>query len=248
MTTEKAEPSGVRLQKFLSRAGVASRRAAEVLIQEGRVHVNGECVQEMGTRIDPQRDRVQVDGKEVRALEKRWIVYHKPRGVLTTAYDPQGRETIYDRLPEKLASLRYVGRLDLLTEGLLLLTNDGELAHRLTHPSAQVEREYHAVVGGEVRRETVERLRQGVELEDGPARAKNAVLLETGEGTSTLKLVLTEGRKREVRRLCEAVGHTVRKLRRVRFGTLDLAGLEYGEWRPLTDREVQGLRKLVEHH
>lgn len=236
----------MRIQKFLSRAGVASRRKAEKLVEEGRVEVNGLVVTELGTKVEPGRDSVEVDGKPVSLPARRWIRFHKPAGVLTTAEDTHGRATIYDRLPDALGALRYVGRLDMPTEGLLLLTNDGDLANRLQHPRTQVEREYDARVKGIPTEETIERLRQGVELDDGWARPTRVEPGRPEDGCGTLTLVLTEGRKREVRRLLEAIGHPVMALRRVRFGPIRLGYLPAGEWEELDDEDIRALERCVE--
>jgi len=233
---------GIRLQKYLSRAGRASRREAEGLIQEGRVRINGTVVTELGTRVVPGQDTVELDGTRVDLPEVRWLAYHKPAGILTTRRDPHGGRTVYDALPEDAAGLRYVGRLDRETTGLLLLTNDGDVANALQHPSGEVEREYQAMVVGEPDRRTLRQLHSGVELEDGPARVKR-VWVERGEGAwSVVRLVITEGRKREVRRLLEAVGHPVRELVRVRFGPIELGDLALGAWRILSEDERRRLR------
>jgi len=236
----------MRIQKFLSRAGVASRRKAEKLVEQGRVRINGVVTTELGTKIDPERDRVEVDGESVSLAVRRWIRFHKPPGVLTTVKDTHGRPTIYDRLPADCAALRYVGRLDMATEGLLLLTNDGDLANRLQHPSSQVEREYEARVQRIPTAKTIERLRRGIELEDGFARPTRVDLGRPDGIYGTLTLVLTEGRKREVRRLLEAVGHPVVTLRRIRFGPVRLGYLSVGEWEALSDEDIQALERYVE--
>jgi len=237
-----AEPEGVRLQKYLSRAGAASRREAETLMQQGRVRVDGEVVRELGTRVVPGRSVVELDGVRVEPESTRWIAVHKRAGTLTTRIDPGGRPTVYDALPADLGSLKYLGRLDRDTEGLLLLSNDGDLMHRLLHPSHEVEREYEAQVVGVPSKNTLRRLELGVVLDDGPARAKTAeVLRDLGAGAD-LRLVLTEGRKREVRRMLDAVEHPVRRLRRVRFGPIGLGDLPEGAWRDLTRSEVEALR------
>ncbi|GMR12034.1 MAG: pseudouridine synthase [Gemmatimonadota bacterium] len=235
----------MRLQKFLSRAGVASRRQAETLIEGGRIRVNGEVVTVLGTQVDPTRDRVVFDGRHVELKAPRFIALNKPPGVLTTERDARGRQTIYDVLPGDIGGLRYVGRLDLYTEGLLLLTNDGDVASRLLHPRTGVEREYEATVKGAVTPDTLTRLTAGVTLDDGPARAQRASVLEQRERSTRLTLVLAEGRKREVRRMLSAVGHEVMALRRVRFGPIELAGLARGEWRELTKDEVRALRTIA---
>lgn len=235
----------VRIQKYLSRAGVASRRKSEELMTAGRVRVNGEVVTALGSRVDPERDRVEVDGRVVEIPSPRWIAFHKPTGVLTTRSDPGGRRTVYDVLPPRFGALRYVGRLDRDTEGLLILGNQGELIHRLLHPSREVDREYRVEVEGEVDDRTLRRLTEGVELEDGPARAERAERSRRMDGGTELTLVLQEGRKREVRRMMDAVGHPVRRLRRVRFGPIVLGDLPPAEWRELGDDEVRALMDRV---
>jgi 23S rRNA pseudouridine2605 synthase len=207
---------------------------------EGRVRVNGQVVTELGVRVVPGRDVVELDGQRVEdrdVANSTWIAFHKPVGVLTTRRDPHGGATIYDVLPRELQRLKYVGRLDRDAEGLLLLTDDGDAAHRLQHPSGEVEREYRVKVAGSVGREVVARLVAGVELGDGPARALRAEVVEAGRVTSIVTVVLTEGRKREVRRMMSAVGHPVLELTRVRFGPVRLGDLDAGAWRPLTDEE-----------
>jgi len=238
-TGDHAVTEGVRIQKLLSRAGRASRREAERLMAEGKVRVNGAVVTELGTRVVPGRDVVEVDGKRVedRAEGATWVVFHKPVGVLTTRSDPHGGATIYDVLPSELRGLKYVGRLDKDAEGLLLLTDDGDAAHRLAHPSGELEREYWLEVAGTVDRPVAHQLTAGVELGDGPARAKRVAILEAGPVTSTLTVVLTEGRKREVRRMMSAVGHHVLRLKRVRFGSVRIGDLEPGAWRWLGEDE-----------
>lgn len=237
---------GIRLQKFLSMAGRASRREAERLIVEGRVGVNGSPVHELGTRVVIGRDVVTVDGAVVDAeTAPQWYAFHKPGGVLTTRSDPHGGATIYDLLPPEMGQLRYLGRLDRETEGLLILSNQGDVIHELLHPSRQVEREYRAWVAGVPNSESLRRLREGVILGDGPARAKEAELVGRDAGRGIVSLVLTEGRKREVRRLMEAVGHPVVRLVRVRFGNVLLGDLPKGEWRPLTDEENSRLSSIA---
>ena len=235
----------MRLQKFLSRAGVASRREAERLILQGRVRVDGVVVTELGTQVPHDAQQVEVDGRRVGTSTERWIVFHKPAGTLTTRTDPGGRPTVYDALPPDFESLRYLGRLDRDTEGLLILSNAGDLMHQLQHPSGEVEREYEVQVVGVPDAETLRRLRQGVELEDGPARVRDVKVLRTLGPGCELRLVLMEGRKREVRRLLEAVGHPVRRLTRVRFGPIRLGSLALGAWRDLTERELRELAATV---
>lgn len=222
--------------------GRASRREAERFLVDGRVRVNGSVVRELGTRVVPGRDAVELDGVAVEIPEARWAAFHKPPGVLTTRSDPHGSRTIYDVLPREFGELKYVGRLDRETEGLLLLSNDGDTIHALLHPSREVEREYLATVVRVPSEEALRRLRSGVELDDGPARAKRAELVGREGRDGRLSLVLTEGRKREVRRLLEAVGHPVRRLVRVRFGPVLLGDLPRGGLRALTEDEIRALR------
>ncbi len=209
------------------------------------MRVNGKIVTELGTKVDPERDRVEVDGEVVTEEPRRWVVFHKPPGVLTTRRDPHGGRTVYDELPTELAGLSYVGRLDKDAEGLLLFTNDGDLAHRIQHPSGEVEREYWVEAAGVVEPKTLREMTRGVTLEDGTARAKRARLLDSGPVVSHVVLVLTEGRKREVRRMMSAVGHPVMRLRRLRYGPIALGELPRGDWRDLTAEEARALTQAV---
>jgi 23S rRNA pseudouridine2605 synthase len=231
---------GEKLQKVLARAGVASRRAVEVLIMEGRVRVNG-TVAEVGARVDVTTDVLEVDGALVVA-DPTLVHYllHKPAGVVTTASDPQGRPTVVELVPAE-PRVFPVGRLDVDTEGLLLLTNDGELTHRVTHPSHGVEKEYLAEVEGEPSRGTLRRLREGVALDDGPTAPAKASLL----APNLLRLVIHEGRNRQVRRMCEAVGHPVRRLVRTRIGPITDTSLQAGEWRHLSPEEIADLARAA---
>jgi 23S rRNA pseudouridine2605 synthase len=234
----------MRLQKFLSRAGVASRRHAEALITAGRVRVNGTVVTELGTRVLAGQDAVEVDGKAVAVGRPVWVLLNKPKGYVSTRDDPQGRPTVYDLLPAEFGSLFYVGRLDVDTEGLLLLTNQGDVANRIAHPRYQVDRVYDATVQGIPSAETLEELHRGVMLEDGLARAHAVRRLGVlGPHASRLALTIREGRKREVRRLLEAVGHPIHRLVRIRFGPIRLGATKPGTWRRLTDAEVANLAR-----
>lgn len=238
----------IRLQKFLSQAGVAARRKAERLIVEGRVEVNGRVVTELGTKVDPESDEVRVDGRRVEpAAEKLYVVMNKPKGYVTTTRDPQGRPTVMELLPPKLRDkVKPVGRLDFYTEGVLLFTNDGELAARLLAPRTHVEKTYHAKIRGEVPMRDVEKLRAGVRLDDGrktlPARVD--VLRRTGKHT-WLVITITEGRRRQIHRMAEALGYQVIKLARVAFAGIPFWGLKIGECRELEPHEVAELMRLV---
>lgn len=230
----------MRIQRALARAGVASRRKAEELVAAGRVRVNGE-VAVTGQPVDPSRDKIVVDGKPVVAAPRlaQWFVLNKPAGVMTTKSDPDGRRTVFDLVPD-IPGLTYVGRLDYLTEGVLLLTTDGEAAHRLSHPSNEVERTYVATVLGKGD-EAVYEARAGVELEDGPVRPKRVEARKLGRDRWEFEVTITEGRKREVRRLCSALGLGVERLVRTRFGPVQLGDLPSGETRKLTPKERSGL-------
>jgi 23S rRNA pseudouridine2605 synthase len=229
-----------RLQKILARAGFGSRRASEALIAAGRVRVNGE-VATLGDRADPETDRIEVDGAVV-GVRPGLVHYllNKPAGVVTTASDPHRRPTVVELVPAE-PRVFPVGRLDAETEGLLLLTNDGELAHQLTHPSFGVDKEYLAEVQGRPTRGALRRLREGVDLEDGPtAPAKVSVV-----GEHLLRITIHEGRNRQVRRMCDAVGHPVRRLVRVRIGPIADRRLAPGEWRALEQDEVRALERAA---
>ena len=226
---------------------MASRRASERLITDGRVRVNGTLVRELGTRVLPEEDRVEVDGRTVTLPDRQWVVLNKTAGTLSTRDDPHGGPTVYDLLPDEYKKLNYVGRLDRDTEGLLLFTNDGDLAHLLLHPSRGIEREYEAWVVDPPGRESLGRLVRGIELDDGPARARQVALLSTEGRGALVRLVLTEGRKREARRMFDAIGHPVRALKRVRFGPVRLdRTLRPGQCRPLAPHEIRELERSVD--
>lgn len=234
----------LRLQKYLAECGVASRRASEKLIEAGRVSVNGETAT-IGAKIDPEHDDVQVDGKAVGQDEKVYVVLNKPEGTVTTVKDTHGRKTVLHWVKGVRARVFPVGRLDMDVEGVLLLTNDGELAHRLLHPGYEVGKVYLAWVKGLVRAETARKLEEGVMLEDGLTAPAKVAVLNGGHQTTLLRLTLHEGRKREVKRMCAAAGHPVRSLHRVAFGNIRSRGLRPGEWRYLSEQEVRQLRKLA---
>jgi 23S rRNA pseudouridine2605 synthase len=227
----------VRLNAYLARAGVASRRGADELIKAGRVRVNGE-VARLATSVD-ERDRVEVDGTLVGPEELTFVLLHKPAGVVTTARDPQGRPTVVGLVGHERRVVP-VGRLDADTTGALLLTNDGALAHRLMHPRYEVDKVYEAEVEGEPTDEALRRLEEGIELEDGITAPAGVRRL----GPSLLELTVHEGRKRQVKRMCAAVGHPVRRLHRSRYAGLTLEGLAPGEWRELSAEEVARLSSL----
>lgn len=234
-----------RLQKILARAGFGSRRTAEDVIARGRVTIDG-ALATLGMKADPDTQRIEVDGNPIR-LETRetTLLLHKPTGYVVTAHDEQGRRTIYDLLPGAPSHLRYVGRLDVDTSGLLILTTDGELAHRLTHPSREVEKEYEAWVTGVVPEAALEQLRRGVRLEDGTTRPALVERLPGEEPPTRARLVIHEGRNRQVRRMFEAVGHGVFRLQRTRMGPLELGDLPLGHSRKLTPEELNALREVV---
>jgi 23S rRNA pseudouridine2605 synthase len=234
-----------RLQRALARAGLGSRRTCELLIADGRVTLNG-TVATLGDKVDPLSDRVQVDGVTVNLDPNvRYFALHKPAGVITTMNDPQGRTDIRSFLPTDGPRVFPVGRLDRDTEGLLLLTNDGELANRLMHPRFGVEKEYLAEVEGIPTERQVSRLRRGVDLDDGPACAASARIVGASGGRGALRIVMTEGRKREVRRLLAAVGLPVTRLVRLRVGPVSLGRLTAGAVRELSADEVQALARAV---
>jgi len=234
---QEGEP--VRLQAFLARAGVASRRGSEELIEKGRVSVNGHLVTTQGTKVRPGVDRVAVDGVDVAPAEHVWIALHKPPGFVTSRRDTYGRRTIYDLLPERFHSLFHVGRLDRDSEGLLLLTNDGDTANRLLHPRYGTTKEYLADVQGKLTNDAMRQLLEGVEIEDGVATAEEVTRLhQTDVDTFRVRIVLREGKKREVRRMLDAVGHPVVRLIRRRFGPVELGELPVGKWRVLSSREL----------
>jgi pseudouridine synthase len=230
-----------RLQRILSRAGVASRRHAEELIAAGRVRVNGQVVRELGTRADPERDAVTVDGVRVRLPETAtYLALHKPPGYVTTAHDPQGRPTVFDLVPD-VPGLFPVGRLDLDSEGLLLLTTDGEWAQRVVHPRHGCTKEYVVEVEGRPTPAALARLRRPMRLGPGEWTTGAEVrLMDTLPGRSLLRIVVGEGRKRQIRRMAEAVGHPVRRLVRVRVGAVGLGDLRPGSWRHLIWDEISG--------
>ena len=229
----------MRLNAYLARAGVASRRRADELIREGRVRVNGEPG-ELNTVVG-KRDVVEVDGERVALQRLAYVLLNKPAGVVTTASDPHVRQTVVDLVPAEPRVVP-VGRLDVDTTGALLLTNDGDLAHRLAHPRYGVPKVYEADVEGSLSSDDLARLRAGIELEDGLTAPAHARVVARGTRSSRIELTLHEGRKHQVKRMCEAVGHPVRHLHRSRYAELELDGLDRGQWRELEAEEVSALR------
>ena len=235
----------VLLQKVLSQAGVSSRRAAEKLIADGRVSVNGKTILTMGVKVDPQKDDIRVDGRRIKAAARlRYILLYKPTGFVTTRSDPQRRRTVMDLLVGVRDYIYPVGRLDYDTEGLLLLTNDGDLAARLTHPRHGVARTYEAKVAGMPDREAIEKLRRGIPLDGHRTLPAEVMLLNEGrrDADGVLRLTIREGRNRQVRRMCEAVGHPVQQLKRTKFGGLGDRRLRPGDWRELKPEEIAALK------
>ncbi|MGC9359953.1 MAG: pseudouridine synthase [Anaerolineae bacterium] len=254
MSADRGASSGERLQKVLAHAGVASRRRCEEIIEAGRVRVNGKVVMTLGTRVDPGRDRIEVDGQPIHRAAKLYYALHKPAGVISTVRDPHGRLTARALVPTD-ECVYPVGRLDRDSEGLLLFTNDGALAQRLMHPRYEHEKQYYALVSGIPMRETLAALREGILLpgEDRPMTAEAHRLPATWHwrghrapnGSCWLDVILREGRKREIRRLLRATGHEVQRLVRVRISTLRLGDLEPGQGRWLADEEIASLRRAA---
>jgi 23S rRNA pseudouridine2605 synthase len=233
----------MRLQRALARAGVASRRAAEKLIEDGRVRVDGKTAT-LGMKVDPERQRITVGNKQVKVRDRRWLAFHKPLGVVTTAKDEEGRRTVLDFIPDS-AALTYVGRLDVMTTGLLLLTTDGEAVHRLTHPRYRVPRRYTALVHGRPTAEIAKAVQQRVVIDGRPVVPSEVKVRPGTEGRSILDLTLDEGRNRIVRRWCEALGLKVDRLARLSYGPVRLGDLPPGRYRPLTPREESALYKAI---
>lgn len=237
----------MRLQRFLAQAGIASRRKAETLITDGKVRVNGRIVTQLGSKVDPSRDKVEVGGKRLHAEEHVYVLVNKPRGYVTTLSDPQGRPTVLELVRSVGVRLYPVGRLDFNTEGALVLTNDGDLANGLMHPRGGVEKVYQVKIRGPVGPDAIDAFRAGVTLDDGDrTQPAEATLLGPSEGGNNtwLEVILTEGKNRQIHRMCEALGLAVAKLRRVEYAGLALGELRPGRWRRLEPREVTQLRKL----
>ena len=236
---EKAPREDERLQKVLAAAGLASRRECEQLILEGRVQIDGEIVSELGARVNPARQEIRVDGEPLPRPKRVYYAVHKPAGVVTTARDPAGRPRVIDLLPPSAGRVFAVGRLDLESEGLILLTNDGELAHQVTHPKHGVEKTYEVQVAGHMAPEVLQQLRHGVYLSEGFAHAVHARIKSKLKKSTLLEMVLDEGRNREVRRLLARVGHKVQRLTRVAVGPVRLGEMPRGAHRKLSPEEVR---------
>jgi 23S rRNA pseudouridine2605 synthase len=244
--SEDPDARGVRLQRVLAAAGLGSRRACEQLIEEGRVEVDGKTVRTQGMRVDPQTAVIRVDGMRVAsAPDHVYLALNKPRGVVSTMNDPQGRPSLFDYVGERSSRLFHVGRLDADTEGLLLLTNDGELAHRLSHPSFGVVKTYLAEVTGPIARDVGKRLKAGIELEDGLVAVDGFRVVGTSGGRVMVEVSLHEGRKHVVRRLLTEVGHPVSRLVRTDVGPVSLGNLKSGKHRRLSQQEIGALFKAV---
>jgi len=245
-TVDVHDPEGVRLQKLMAAAGVGSRRVCENLIEEGRVEVDGQVVTELGVRINPRTQAVHVDGVRVNLDEDRvYLAFNKPKGVVTTMNDELGRVSLADYVGNREQRLFHVGRLDADTEGLLLLTNDGDLAHRLQHPAYGVLKTYLATVRGPIGRDVGKQLREGIELDDGPVQVDSFKVIDSQPGKALVEVVLHEGRKHVVRRMLEAVGHPVIELVRTEVGPIRLADLRSGRTRRLNKAEVGALYKAA---
>lgn len=246
MSARDEGSEGIRLQKVLAQAGIASRRASEGLIEEGRVQVNGEIVMEQGRRVDPEADEIRVDGSRIPTARRHvYTVLNKPRGVVSTMEDPEGRWDLTDYIDRRNVRLFHVGRLDTESEGLLLLTNDGEFAHRMAHPSYEVPKTYVAEVLGHIAPHTLKRISRGITLDDGPVRPDKVRTLQTLKDATLIEITLHEGRNRIVRRMMEAFGHPVNKLTRTQIGPVRLGRLQPGEMRDLTRDELGTLLDLV---
>jgi 23S rRNA pseudouridine2605 synthase len=231
----------VRLQKFLADAGIASRRASEQVILEGRVSVNGKVVQTLGTKVDPLHDRVSVDGRALKPKRKLYIAINKPEGYICSRSDPERRKTVHDLLPREWSNLYSVGRLDYQSEGLIFYTNDGEFSLRLTHPRYGIRKKYLVTLEGEVTPEHIRQLQKGVFNQEEVLKAESGRILKSNQSHSVVELTLTEGKNREVRRMFETLGFEIERLQRTQIGPVKLGQLPRGKWRTLTEPEIKSL-------
>ena len=245
---DSSAAAGERLQKVMAAAGVGSRRHCEELILAGRVEVDRQMVRKLGTRVEAARQEIRVDGSPLKPMRRAYYLVNKPVGVLSTNFDPSGRPRVIDLLPPTKERLFTVGRLDRSSEGLMLVTNDGELANRLAHPRYGVEKTYHALVAGKPTAEVLASLRRGVQLAEGVARVVSVKIKSEIKQSTLLEIVLAEGRNREIRRILAKVGHKVLRLKRVAIGPLRLKDIEPGQWRPLRRDEIHALRGKPVHH
>lgn len=236
----------LRLNRYLADCGLGSRRKAEQLVLDGKVSINGSVCTDLGVRVDPTRDEVLVDGVAVQPRrEFMYLMLNKPRGYVVSQSDELGRQTVYDLIPEGARHLVYAGRLDRNSEGLLLMTDDTAMINGLTHPTFKVEKVYKVVTTGKLTRSQIDDLRKGVKIDGGVTRPAGVFVNEEYEGGMTLKIVISEGRKRQIRQMLEAVGGKVRSLRRLQFGPLMLKDLGLGQWRPLTPGEIRALKATI---
>jgi 23S rRNA pseudouridine2605 synthase len=235
-----------RIQKILAKAGIASRREAERMVVEGRVSVNGKVVQTFGFKADPSKDHIKVDGRRLAPFEPKVILLlNKPRGYLSTVKDPKGRPTVLDLLKNLKWRIYPIGRLDFDAEGLLLLTNDGDLAHLLSHPRFSIPKTYWVKVAGVPEEKKLNRLMKGVMLDDGGAKAVSCSLIRQKEKNSWVRVVVTEGRNHLVKKMFSAIGHTVLKLKRIEYGPVQLGDLPFGQFRYLSPAEMEKLKRLM---
>lgn len=239
-----------RLQKALAKAGIASRRGAEELIRQGRISVGGQVVTTLGTQVDPSRDAIAVDGKPLSFRQDSsgiYLMLNKPKGYLTSRRDPHYAKTVYDLLPEKFQHLHYIGRLDKDSEGLLIFTDDGDLTYHLTHPRHEVSKRYQVTIAGELNPKDIEQLERGVMIEDRKTAPTSVTIMRSSRTDSLLEIAIHEGRKRQVRRMLEAVGRRVLRLQRTHIGSVALGSLKPGEYRLLSNAEVESLKEGGDH-
>jgi len=235
----------IRLQKFLADIGIASRRASEKIILDGRVQVNGRIARQLGIKIDPDVDEIKVDGKTCSGKPRHiYILMNKPMGTVTTAKDPFGRSTVVDLLKGLKERVYPVGRLDKDTEGLLILTNDGEVTYRLTHPKHEVEKTYLTVVKGRAGRQQIRMLEKGIKLEDGLTAPAKVKIVKSPDDSTVMEIKIHEGKKRQIRRMCNAIGNPVIYLKRTHVGILSLKNLKPGQWRFMTPKEIEYIKNL----